>query len=227
MLDGTPTAREHAPVTDTNEDVPPLLPAERLKAFTDGVVAIAMTLLILPLMEGVIDLGREGHTVLEYLQEDNGQLVSFAMSFALIASFWVTHHRIYDRVERTSGALIWITIAWMFTIVWLPVPTAMIGSMSADPTQKALYVGTLIVTSAMLLVTRVYLIRHPQLHGIRDEELRSGILAELVIIALFAIALAVSVAVPSIGYLAMFLMALTSPLIRLVKRLVRGRRHSH
>ncbi|MDR2998392.1 MAG: DUF1211 domain-containing protein, partial [Microbacterium sp.] len=68
----------------TETDTPrTLLPADRLKAFTDGVVAIAMTLLILPLMEGVIDLGREGTTVLEYLQEDTGQLISFAMSFVL------------------------------------------------------------------------------------------------------------------------------------------------
>lgn len=48
-------------MTDTHETSErPLLSADRLKAFTDGVVAIAMTLLILPLMEGVIDLGREG-----------------------------------------------------------------------------------------------------------------------------------------------------------------------
>ncbi|MFE6736304.1 TMEM175 family protein [Microbacterium sp. NPDC057650] len=209
----------------TETDTPrTLLPADRLKAFTDGVVAIAMTLLILPLMEGVIDLGREGVTVLEYLQEDTGQLISFAMSFVLIASFWVTHHRIYDRVERTSPTLIWITIAWMFTIVWLPVPTAMIGSMPDDAAQKSLYVGTLIAASLVLMITRMYLLRHPELHDISGENLRAGIVSEIVVVVLFAIALTVAITVPAIGYLAMFLMALTAPAIRLVRRLGRGRR---
>lgn len=107
VLDGGPAPREHSPVTDTHETSErPLLSADRLKAFTDGVVAIAMTLLILPLMEGVIDLGREGRSVLEYLGEDYGQLISFVMSFVLIASFWISHHRVFDRVEHTSGPLI-------------------------------------------------------------------------------------------------------------------------
>lgn len=211
-------------MTDTH-DMPerPLLSADRLKAFTDGVVAIAMTLLILPLMEGVIDLGREGRTVLEYLDEDTGQLISFVMSFVLIASFWISHHRVFDRVERTSGALIWLTIAWMFTIVWLPVPTAMVGAMPDDAAQKCLYIGTLFGASLMLLVIRAYLRRHAELHSVPDALLRDGIRADGVTIGLFVVALTIAVFVPRIGYFAMFVMLLTGPLIRLVRRMQRGR----
>lgn len=214
-------------MTDTHETSErPLLSADRLKAFTDGVVAIAMTLLILPLMEGVIDLGREGRTVLEYLSEDFGQLFSFVMSFVLIASLWISHHRIFDRVERTSGALIGLTIAWMFTIVWLPVPTAMLGAMPDDVAQKCLYVGTLIVANLILLAIRGYLRRHRELHDIPDGLLRDGIRADAVTVALFVVALIVALLVPQIGYFAMFLMILTGPAIRLVKRLERGRRRA-
>ncbi|WP_440943047.1 TMEM175 family protein [Microbacterium sp. 22195] len=214
-------------MTDTHEmSERPLLSADRLKAFTDGVVAIAMTLLILPLMEGVIDLGREGRTVLEFLAEDTGQLFSFVMSFVLIASFWMSHHRVFDRVDRTSGALVWLTIAWMLTIVWLPVPTAMLGAMPDDAAQKCLYVGTLILASLVLLAIRGYLLHHRELHDIPEDLLRAGIRAEWVTVGLFAIALTVALTVPVIGYSAMFLMLLTGPVIRVVKRLGRGRRPS-
>jgi uncharacterized membrane protein len=221
-LDAATVAREHSPVTDatdkTGMSAHPLVSADRLKAFTDGVVAIAMTLLILPLMEGVIDLGREGRTVLEYLDEDQGQLISFVMSFVLIASMWASHHRIYERVERTSNMLTWLTIAWMFTIVWLPVATAMVGAMPDDAAQKSLYVGTLIAATLMLLLVRMYLRRHPELHDSPDEQLRGGIRADAVTIVLFALALTVAVTLPQIGYFAMFLMLLTSPVIRLLRR---------
>ena len=61
--------------------------AERLKAFTDAVVAIAMTLLILPLMESVTDVGGEGGGVAEWLDDHAGQLFGFALSFVMIATF--------------------------------------------------------------------------------------------------------------------------------------------
>src|SRR6478735_6009389 len=69
------------------------LPAERLKAFSDAVVAIAMTLLILPLMESVRDVAAHDLSTWEWLNENAGQLLSFALSFVLIANFWLTHHR--------------------------------------------------------------------------------------------------------------------------------------
>lgn len=216
-------------VTDDEHDQPPtasassatrhrpaeqrhaVLSAERLKAFVDAVVAIAMTLLILPLMESVIELGREGRTVPEYLSEENGQLVSFAMSFVLIAVSWITHHRVFDRVERTTNALVWLQVAWMFTIVWLPVPTAMLGSMETDAVQKVLYIGTLLVTALLMLATRLYLRAHPELHRIPDAALAEGVRVEIVLCALFGIALLVAVLIPAVGYWAMFLMVLSAP----------------
>ena len=170
-----------------------------------------MTLLILPLMESVIALGHEGKGVPEYLAEDGAQLISFTLSFVMIATFWMTHHRVFDRVERTTNALIWIQVAWMFTIVWLPVPTAMLGAMKTDTVQKVLYIGSLLLTSLLLLVTRLYLRAHRELHTIGDAQLRLGILVEVVLSALYAVALLVAVLVPVIGYSAMFLMLLSGP----------------
>ena len=69
--------------------------AERMEFFTDAVVAIAMTLLILPLMESVAEAGRDGVTTADYLSEHGGQLFSFALSFVIIASFWAGNHSLF------------------------------------------------------------------------------------------------------------------------------------
>lgn len=200
-----------------------ILSAERLKAFTDAVVAIAMTLLILPLMESIGEMAAEGADAGQWLDENVGPLISFTLSFVVIANFWMGHHRLFDTVDRVTNALVLLTVAWMFTIVWLPVATAMIGQMPDDPVQKSLYIGSMLVTAVVNLGTRVYVFRHPELHGIAAVRLRRGMLADLSTITLFAAALVVAILVPAIGYFAMFLLFLTSPLVRLLDRILPGR----
>ena len=73
----------------------PGYPAERTKAFIDAAVAIALTLLILPLMESVGEVAGEGEDALTWLQDHRGQLVSFVLSFVLIALFWLIHHHLF------------------------------------------------------------------------------------------------------------------------------------
>lgn len=204
----------------TGSSSSPLLSADRLKAFADAVVAIAMTLLILPLMESVTQLGREGVNAAEWLDDESTQLLTFALSFVLIANFWVSHHRLFDRVERVTNALIWLTVAWMFTIVWLPVATSIVGQMETDATQKVLYIGSLLVTSLMLMFTRLYVMRHPELHRIEPIRLRHGLAADVITAALFALALAASLLIPALGYYTMFLLLLTWPLHRLATNVI-------
>jgi uncharacterized membrane protein len=215
---------EDDPQSDTIETTRPLLSAERLKAFEDAVVAIAMTLLILPLLENVSEFAGEHKTALDFVQTENKQLFSFALSFVIIAVFWMNHHRVFDRVEKATNALVWLQVGWMFTIVWLPVSTAMLGSMdNSDAMQKRLYIGALLASSLLMLATRLYLRGHPELHHIAPDSLRRGLIAEIVMSSLFAIALLIAVVVPVIGYFSMFLLLLSGPAQAIVARAWRAR----
>ena len=100
--------------------------AERLVFFTDAVVAIAMTLLILPLLEAVSDAAASGVDTAEYVSEHSDKLIAFALSFFIIGLFWRAHERLYARVERQDAGLFRLNMLWMFTIVWLPVATALV-----------------------------------------------------------------------------------------------------
>lgn len=198
--------------TEIREPTSSLASAERVKAFTDAVVAIAMTLLILPLMESVNEVAGEGGGAGEWVAGHGDQLISFALSFVLIAAFWLSHHRLFDRVHRVNGQLLLLTIVWMFTIVWLPVATAIVGQMENDPLQKTLYIGSLFATSVMMTLLGWSTLRHPELHDIPAANLRSGIFADAIASVLFVVAYVVTIAAPGLGYFPMLVLVLTGPL---------------
>lgn len=194
---------------------------ERLKAFVDAVVAIAMTLLILPLLESVSEAATDGMDTGMFLAEHRGQIFSFVLSFVLIAMFWMEHHRQYERVLRVSSPLLFINVAWMLTIVWLPVPTAMLGQMDTDPLQALLYIGTLTMTQAATLAGKLYLMRNPTLSDFTAEKLRRGAIGDIAAIILFCVALPIAAWVHPIGYFALLLLVFSTPVEKLLERLRR------
>lgn len=193
--------------------------AERVKAFVDAVVAIALTLLILPLMESVSEVAGAGEDASAWLMEHSGQLLNFLLSFVLIVMFWVMHHRLFSGVERVTTGLIWLLAAWLLTIVWLPVATAIAGRMEdEDAVAKTVYIGSLVLVAVMSLVIRLYLRAHPALHSLDRRELLSGLADDISQAVLFALALVVTLLVPVVGYFSLLAMALSGP----VQKLIRG-----
>lgn len=182
-----------------------------------------MTLLILPLMESVSEAADARLSTVDFLVEHRGQLVSFALSFLLIALFWTEHHRVYSKLKSITQPLIWINIGWLFTIVWLPVPTAMVGQMPVDSVQAMLYIGTLIATQILTLAAKTYLLRNPELTQFSADELRRGITGDLASATLFSAALILAAWAPAVGYYSLFLLLLTGPVSRLIARMRRRR----
>lgn len=190
--------------------------AERFKAFCDAVIAIAMTLLILPLMESVSEASKEHLTTAEFIGEHVNQLISFGLSFALIATFWVLHHRLYDGVERITQALLLMNLVWLAAIVWLPVAAAMVGQMPGDPLQALLYGGTLVVASLMLAIMRVYLLRHPWLTEAKPQSIVFGLAVNIWLLVCFIVTMVATMLWPGNGNYGYFLCMLVGVLGRAI-----------
>lgn len=219
MTDGTASDQVTDPAHEADSlSLRPLFSAERAKAFVDAVVAIAMTLLILPLMESVGEAQDMQGGAAAWLGEHSGQLISFVLSFWIIAMFWIAHHELFADVERVTERLLWLTVCWMLTIVWMPVATAMTGQLEPEPLVKVLYIGTMALTKVFTLLTRMYLRAHPELHALSAERLRRGMIVDVTTGSLFLIALGIAVLVPPIGYFSLFLLMLIGPITRLVMR---------
>ncbi len=193
--------------------------AERMKFFTDAVVAIAMTLLILPLLESVSEAAKNGLDTADFLDDNRGQIFAFVLSFVIIARFWVSHERLFDPVEQWSGWLMTFNILWMLTVVTLPVVTALVGSMDTDRLQIALYIGTMLLNALVMTAMSLVVLRTPAIwgHGARPDT--DGLAGSVAIASMMLLALVLALLLPDLGYLALLVLFLGNPIqARLNKR---------
>jgi uncharacterized membrane protein len=91
----------------------------RIAAFSDGVFAIAITLLALQLE---IPFG-DRVDVWAGLRDLWPSFLSFAISFAVIGAYWIAHHRLFSLVERYDRRLLWLNLLALFFIVLMPFTT--------------------------------------------------------------------------------------------------------
>ena len=192
--------------------------AERMKFFTDAVVAIAMTLLILPLLESVADAARNHLDTAGYLRDHRNQLFAFVLSFVIIGRFWVSHERLFGHVERWTGPLMLLNQTWMLTVVFLPVATALVGSLKSDATQMLVYIGTMLLSSVLMCGMHLLVRRTPQIWMDTGPPPLDRLIGASVLAAMLAVALLVAVALPQVGYLALLLLLLSGPVQTVLHR---------
>lgn len=99
----------------------------RLNALTDGVVAIAITLLALdfkPTLPDGVSSGELAH----YLREHAADYRAFVIAFFLIAQYWVVHRQRMRAVTRSSGALVRVTLLFLFAITVAPATASISGN---------------------------------------------------------------------------------------------------
>jgi uncharacterized membrane protein len=142
---------------EIDEDTGPGL--ERTTAFSDGVFAIAITLLVLPLTDAEID----GDNVRESLVALTPSMLTFALSFAVIGRYWVLHHRLLDRLAHADGGLMTLNLAYLFCIAFLPFPTSLLGEQGDSIPATLLYAANLIAVSLAALAVWSYASRRRRL----------------------------------------------------------------
>ena len=184
---------------------------ERLTFFTDAVVAIALTLLVLPLLESVPEAAGRGDSTAQWLGEHGDQLVALGVSFAVVSTYWMSHHRIFEHVVGYTPVLVRLSFLWMLAIVFLQVPTALVYALPTDRPLVALYIGTMTVGSAMLTALAWAVHRDPSCQDPDDPLPSSSVRHSLVITLLFVLALTVGVALPGLNFLALLLLLLARP----------------
>ena len=163
---------------------------DRIIAFSDAVVAIAMTLLVLPLTE--LNPSSYDDDVGRLLSDNSSELTAFFVSFFVIALFWTSHHRIFDRLVAIDGRLMRLNILWLFTIVVLPFPTSLVQT-GGTQTSAILYLGALFVTAIMTRWLASYVAGHPELcDGPEDEASRIGAIRGWYAVVVFGVAFAAS-----------------------------------
>lgn len=93
-----------------------------MEAVSDGVFAIAITLLVLTISQpaGYLHLGRE-------LAHRWPSLAAYVVSFAVIGIMWFNHHSVFGHIERVDRALFYLNLLLLMTVAFLPYPTGVLG----------------------------------------------------------------------------------------------------
>ena len=103
---------------------PPSSTTDRLEAFSDGVIAIAITLLILEIH---VPPARQGH-LLDALAHQWPSYVAFVLSFVTIGIMWVSHHSMFERIAAVDRKLLFINLLLLMGIGFLPFPTSLMAT---------------------------------------------------------------------------------------------------
>ncbi|MEX0832292.1 MAG: TMEM175 family protein [Actinomycetota bacterium] len=115
---------------------------DRLLAFSDGVFAIAATLLIFSIKVPAPKPNDE-ELVVQDLTALGPRLTSVAISFAVIGLYWVSHHRRFRYIKRYDEGLLWINLVLLASIIFLPFATELIGVHSDDRVAVVVYGASL------------------------------------------------------------------------------------
>jgi uncharacterized membrane protein len=132
---------------------------DRLLVLVDGVFAIALTLLSFGLHLPESAAQAEGRELLHALLGTWPEVLSFLTSFAFIALFWQANHQIFQRVRGFDGRLMWLVLALLAAVAFLPYPTAVIAKHVADPVAWYFYYLSLLAASLLNAATWGYSVR--------------------------------------------------------------------
>ncbi len=170
----------------------------RIVAFSDGVFAIAITLLVLGLS---IDPGlTSDKAVWNALGDQRENLMAFAISFAVIGRFWIVHHRFFGEVRAFDGRLLWLNLLYLCSIVLIPFSSKVLGEYGSDTAGVVVYAINL---SATVLIG-LWMTADAQLAGLTTTDAaarRVGWITSLYVAGVFLLSIPVALLAPNVAQL--------------------------
>ena len=141
----------------------------RLEAFSDGVFAVAITLLVLNIKIPGADVSPDHLPddihLWQMLLKELPMLAAYATSFATIGVMWINHHRLYSHIKRTNTVLMLLNLLLLLIIVFIPVPTALLAEYVAYPTDHHVAAIIYSATNVVLAICFNLLWRYASYHN--------------------------------------------------------------
>ena len=125
----------------------------RLEAFSDGVLAIIITIMVLELKVP------DGHNLSDLIHETGLGLLSYLLSFAYVGIYWNNHHHMFHLVRRVSGGVLWANLALLFCLSLFPFTTAWVDESRFARTPVITYGVNLLAASIAYVVLQTVIIR--------------------------------------------------------------------
>lgn len=214
---------EH-PIQANDNNEPVGLSPHRIDALTDGIYAVAMTLLVIELKlpeHGAIHSYADfTHAVFDLWP----RFYAWVISFFVMTFFWVGHHRAHNRLRHVDGKLIALNLCQLAFISLMPFSTSVLGAEHAGFLAQAIFAGNMAMLSVFALLTSGHIYRHPELSAAPMQ--RGAYLGARIRIGGLIAVSALTVLIQSLfegggaglGNIAFMLMAVITPVSRRVER---------
>jgi len=130
----------------------------RLEAFSDGVIAILITIMVLEL--------RPPHEpTLDALRPLWPKFLAYVLSFVYLGIYWNNHHHLLHATTRIAGGVLWPNLYLLFWLSLVPFATAWMGENHFAPVPTAVYGGVLLMAAVAWTILQSAIIRHDAAHS--------------------------------------------------------------
>jgi uncharacterized membrane protein len=167
----------------------------RIVAFSDGVFAIAITLLVL-----TIEIPENSNDLTRVLDDQIGDFFAYALSFAVLGKLWLAHHRFFSALARFDSTLMGINLVYLAFVALVPFTSELLGDYSDHSIAVIFYAASMFAVSITFTIQIVYSYRanlvKPEM---RDLERRMAGPSNFVVSGLFLASIPVAAVAPSVA----------------------------
>ncbi|MDP9073172.1 MAG: TMEM175 family protein [Actinomycetota bacterium] len=170
----------------------------RTMALSDGIFAIAMTLLAFQVQPPELDSKGDGLT--RALGRLGDRYFVFFLSFMVIGALWLAHHRLFSHVERADEALMSLNLLFLLTVAALPFPSAVLGRYGSQRAAVVLYAASMAAAGRLLAMLTLLARRHRLLSpDTTPDGIRQGLWRSATMVAVFVLSIPVALVAPTVA----------------------------
>lgn len=179
---------------------------DRLVALSDGVIAIAITLLVLEIPVPVVPTGVTTATLPDLVAEQWREYFGYVLSFLVVGLYWVLHRRVFVHVERHDRGLLWLNLLFLLMVAFVPYGTSVFTTFPG-PFGVAFYAGVLALTGFSLFCLWAYASRRRLLEsGLATRPVEIQTARFLVSPLLFTVSMGLALVDPRLAIASWFLL---------------------
>lgn len=147
----------------------------RAETFSDGVIAIMITIMILELKLPDFDEKQATADIRNHLIKLIPHFAAYIFSFVMIGILWTSHHHLFHLLKKTDNILIRLNLFFLFWITLIPLVTGIMGANPFLPISTCLYGCIMLMTTLTLSYMRSYTLRKELVHTDEEDELNNKI----------------------------------------------------
>lgn len=146
----------------------------RIEAFSDGVFAIVVTLLVLELHVPALGDHSSPAELCRQLLQQFPMFLSWLISFLIVCKFWLNHHYILGLASHANYGMVWLNSIFLMCQSFVPFPTGLMGEYPNNPLAVSLFGGVMAFNTLVFICLHAYIRRNlvkPELAGSLDPKM--------------------------------------------------------